>query len=465
MSSNRESLNFTIDDINVLRKKLSGKVYLPGDQAFDTLKRSFARTIEHEPALIIEVENTGDVQLAVQFAVAQDLLIAVQATGHGATKPCKGQLLINTARLNHFTIDKDNKTLMAEAGVLWADAVKETEKYGLAPLSGFAGTVGVAGYTLTGGFGWLVRKYGLALDQVISFELVTLQGDVITVSHENHADLFWGACAASNLGIITSITMHLLSIRQVFAAELYFYQQHAEEVVELYRKFTEQVPQELTSTLSMMPAPPFEWVPEDRKKEVLVSVKAVYLGDENTAKQLLLSFAKLKPAFENHKLVSYAEGSRINHDPTEPGSAYGHIELLNEFSSEFGSQFVSIGAGNEKVRPFVEIRHVGGAMADNPNKNAFGNRDANYILHLEIPLLHESAATEAAGFVAQVKERVAPFVTGNVFLNFMAGKASTLQAVKSAYGSAAYERLLKLKKQYDLGNRLCFNHNIDPAEE
>lgn len=456
---------FSQQDIAELSKNLTGNLYLTESKDYNEKKEGWALTVQHEPAIIIEVKNTDDVITAINFAGKHQLFIAVQSTGHGASHPCIDHMLIKTTEMNGFSINIASQTIRTEAGATWENILKESQRWGLVPLTGFVGNVGVTGYTIGGGFGWLVRKYGIAADQLLSLEMVTLKGEILTVTADEHPDLFWGVCGGGNFGIITALTMKLFPIKDMLASQFYYLPSKAEEVMEMYRNATQQFPEEMTSTLTMMHLPPVSPLPEALKElPYVVSVKAVYLGDKNTGERLLAQFKDLDPVYEKQEMMSYQEASQISHDPKSPGKAYGHVEIVNELSEGLTGILSKLIAGNDTVKPVIEIRHIGGAMAKVPaGKNAFGHRDTKYMLHIEIPLIGEATIDSSADYLHSLHEGVKPFVTGGTFLNFIGNVDISDEAVKAAFEEEDYARLRELKRQYDPGNVLRFNFNIPPA--
>ncbi len=456
---------FSQSEIKQFRESLSGNLYLPGDDKYEEAKKTWALYIENKPSVIIEINDTTDVTTAINFAKKHQLFIAVQSTGHGASHPCDGHMLIKTNLMHHFSIDVESQTLTTEAGATWEEITAESQKSGLVPLTGFAANVGVTGYVIGGGFGWLVRKYGLAVDHLLSFNMVSLEGELKTVSATENEDLFWGICGGGNFGIITSLTMKLFPLKSVLASQFYYPGSQAKQVLELYRSIVENFPEELTSAVSVMHLPPNPALPEAIRKKFVVSVKAIYQGDEDKGKELLAPFKNLQRIYEQQETLPYEKASKISGDPQAPQKVYGHVEILNKLTQDLTDILSNLAVGNVSVKPVIEIIHISGAMAKVPvGKNAFGHRNAKFILHVEVPLAADNTQAAAADYIHSLSEAVRPYSTGGTYLNFIGNVDTDEELVKSAFNEDDYTKLRLLKFRYDPGNILRFNFNIPPAK-
>ena len=192
---------------------------------------------EHRPALVVLAEDASDIRNAVRFAQTSGLGVGVLATGHGTGQPCNGGLLINTSRMRGVRVDPSARVARVEAGAIWEDVVEAAATHGLVGLPGSSMTVGVVGYTLGGGFGWLGRRYGLAAHSITKAEVVTADGEFVTASPNEHPDLFWGLQGGTgNLGIVTSLEFSLHPLREVYGGNLYYPLERARDVLEFYRR-------------------------------------------------------------------------------------------------------------------------------------------------------------------------------------------------------------------------------------
>ena len=260
-----------LKNLEHLKKRLSSVVFLPDDAGYQTARNPWATVINHQPTLIIEAASTEDIIIALKFAVIGGLYVAVQSTGHGAASPCIGHMLIKANKLDMFTIKTNACTLTAQPGSVWSSILEACIPYSLAALNGFAGDVGVTGYTIGGGFGWLIRKYGTALDAVEPFEIVTAGLERLTVTRSRHADLFKGFCARSDFGIVTSLTLRLIPVNKVLTAKMHFRPVQLKEVLAAYREMTVGLQKEMTLTLAILPS-------DGNDTKFTIAVEAIYLG-------------------------------------------------------------------------------------------------------------------------------------------------------------------------------------------
>lgn len=208
--------------IELLRTKIQGSVILPEDDNYDDARQTWNLSFDQYPAVILIAHNAEDIAAGIRYARAHDLGIAVQATGHGVILTADDCLLILTSQLRGVSVDAGEQTAWIEAGVLWAAVLEESQAFGLTPLLGSSTGVGAIGYTLGGGMGWLARKYGLAADSVIEFEIVTADGEIRRVSDDENADLFWALRGGGKgiFGIVTAMRIRLFPVATVFAGSI-----------------------------------------------------------------------------------------------------------------------------------------------------------------------------------------------------------------------------------------------------
>ena len=229
-----------------LQSRGRGQVIPPESALFDEARQAFNRLVDQRPALILIAANAQDVAEGVQFARGQGLGVAIQSTGHGVILPADNAVMIITSQLRDILVDASSGTAHLGAGLKWGEVLAETQKFGLAPLLGSSPGVGVVGYTLGGGLGWLGRKHGLACDSVLSFELVSADGQVLTASATENADLFWGLRGGGGgFGIVTSMVIQLHPVDTVYGGNLFYPGEMAREVMQRYREWIRAAPDAL----------------------------------------------------------------------------------------------------------------------------------------------------------------------------------------------------------------------------
>jgi len=236
-------------DLEALRAAIAGQVFMPGEGGYDQARQAWNLAVDTRPAVVVVAGSAADVARAVRYARAHGMRIAPQGTGHGAgpLEPLGGAMLLKTTRMRQVSIDPAVRTARTEAGALWQDVTVPAGRHGLAALAGSSPDVGVTGYTLGGGLGWLARRYGLAANSVTAAELVTPGGDLVRADASHEPDLFWAAWGGGGVGVVTALEMRLYPVGELYAGDLFFPIARAAEVLRAWREWTATVPDEVTS--------------------------------------------------------------------------------------------------------------------------------------------------------------------------------------------------------------------------
>jgi FAD binding domain/Berberine and berberine like len=429
-----------------LRGRCVGPVHLPGEAGYEEQRRPLFPTIDPRPALIAEATGPEDVRAAMIEARERGLPLAVQATGHGTHVACDGGLLLKTARMATVLVDPDRRIARVGAGVRWGAVLTAAAPFGLAPLSGSSPDVGVTGYTLGGGVGWLARKHGFAADSVLREEVVTAEGRRVVASEDQHPELFWALRGGGgNFGVVTSLEFRLYPVAQVYAGTAYFAIDRAADTLAFYRTWVAGAPDELSTAVLLTRMPDAPDVPAPVRGRRVLAIKAMHVGEADEARQLLRPlWATSGPALlDDLRPMSFAETAM-------GGTAPRHLDLFNELPDPVIDALV--GAGERAGSPdwpvsTVEIRHWGGAMAHpGPGGGPVGHRGTrlSVIVDAEVP---------------ELAVALRPYATGGSFLNFLHDPTKTA----TAYTADDYRRLTKVKRVYDPDNVFRVNHNIPPA--
>lgn len=450
-----------------LRPAIQGTVITPDDPQYDQARQAWNLSVDQRPAMIVIAAGVEDVVGAVQFAAQAGLNITVQGTGHGVVRPANDSLLLITSKMKTVRVDAAAQTAWVEAGVKWGEVLAKTQAVGLAPLLGSSPDVGVVGYTLGGGFGWLGRKYGLATDSVRYFELVTAEGRLLRASETENSDLFWALRGGGgSFGIITGMEIKLYPVTTVYGGNLIYPLGMAKEVFARYREWITSVPDELTSSIVIMNFPPIPEIPEFLRGQSFVIVRGLYCGPVEEGEALLQSWRDWQtPYFDGFGVMPFSEVGKVSDEPLDPLPVHSTGAWLRELSDEAVDillRHVTPGDGPSPLI-FAEVRHFGGAIARvSPEASAFGNRDASLLLHMLGVTPTPEAYRQVAQYAGQVKEQLRPYLTGGVYMNFLEGEESQ-RRVESGYSTEAYRRLAALKAAYDPDNRLRSGFNIQPA--
>ncbi|MBA3426767.1 MAG: FAD-binding oxidoreductase [Rubrobacteraceae bacterium] len=459
----------TIGDsaLEEIRANLKGDAFAPGDEGYEEARTAWNLNAHQSPALVVMAEGASDVLEAVRLARDEGLGIGVMATGHGVAAPADGGVLINTSRMKGVHVDPETQTARVEAGAKWADLVPEAAAHGLAGLQGSTSQVGVIGYTMGGGFGWLGRKYGFAADSVKEADVVTADGELVKVSAHENADLFWGLKGGGgNFGIATSLEFALYPITHVFGGNLFYPAEKAEEVLDLYSRWYEDLPDEVTSAVAFLNVPPMPDIPEPLRGKSVITVRFCYTGDDLEAKgeELLRPWRELgDPIMDTFGVMPCTMMDMISMDPVDPLGAYGHSEMVRDLSAETRETVVKLAIADSPLI-LLEMRQLGGALSRPPGDlNPMGHSDAGFILNGIGATFSPEMAQAVQAFLAYVAESVKPHTSGTQYVNFMDLDGATQERVRAAYTSEDWERLVDLKNRRDPENLFRFNRNISPS--
>lgn len=442
--------------------KLTGPVFFPDDDGFQEEIAGHQTALRHAPAVVVGAVDAGDVALAVEYAVANDLPLGVQATGHGMSVGLPGGVLINTRRMDGVRIDPEARTARLAAGVVWGRVIEAAAQHGLAPLNGSGSTIGAVSYTLGGGIGLLSRKYGFAADNVRGIEVVTADGRVRQVSAEQEPDLFWALRGGrANFGIVTAMEIDLVPVRRLFGGAMAFDGARAEELLRTYRDWTRTMPDEMSASMAVSLLPDIPEVPEFMRARPLVHVNLAYVGSEEDGRQLLAPLLDFGPLFERLREMPYAECATIHNDGPDPHPYYGSSVMLRDLDDTVVHTILDLVSASESA--ILELRHLGGAMArPSAVPNAVGLRESRYALRFVSPL-EFVAPDKAYAAHREFYDRLGPGAVGRA-LNFTYGADLAPDDVREAYDAEDYARLAELKGVYDPANVFRWHHNIPPAQ-
>jgi hypothetical protein len=437
-----------------------GPVIRPGDDAYDAELRGFQLADRHEPDVIVGAADAGDVRAAVAYAAAHRLPIAVQASGHGLAAPIRSGLLISTRRMTGVTVDPAARTVRAEAGARWAAVITAAAEHGLAPLNGSAPDVGVVGYTLGGGLGLLARQYGYAADHVRAIDVVTPDGRARRATPAAERDLFWALRGGRGFGVVTAIEMDLVPLTRVYGGGLYH--PAAPAVLDAWRTWTAGLPDELTSSVALIPFPDVPGVPEPLRGRHTAHIRVASTGSAAEGERLVAPLrAALGPALiDTLAEMPYTESAAIYSDPPGAHAYHGTNALLSDLTPDaVAAVFAHAGPGAPEPA-VVQVRHLGGALARPPeHPSAIGFRDAAYLVSV-LSGVGDGGTAAADAAHRPLVDALRPLTVGR-FLNYMYGAGT--DDVPALYEPAAYRRLAELKAVHDPHDLLASGHRVTPA--
>ncbi|MFX0574916.1 FAD-binding oxidoreductase [Nocardia nepalensis] len=442
----------------------TGPVFRPSDAGYDAEIAGFQAAYTHRPALVVGAVHAEDVRSAVEYAARHGLPVAVQATGHGLSVAADGGVLISTRRMTDIRIDPQTRTARVGAGVRAGALVEAAAQYGLAPLNGSSPSVGVVGYSLGGGLGLLARQFGYAAEHVRVIELVTADGRVRTLSR---GDELFGAVLGSggNFGVVTALELELVPVATVYGGQLVFDTPLVEQALEAWKDWTATLPDELTSTVTVMTFPPIPQIPEPLRGRYVASIRIAYNGSAEEGERLVAPLRAVGNRLKDDlRVMPYTESHTIHSDPDHPHAYAATNALLAELTGETLSALLAATGPESQIQAVVDIRHLGGALRrPGPAAIAVDNRDAEYIVRV-ITMPGADAGDAAPEEHAVVRAALAPWTVGHS-LNFLygAGAAADEAQTRGGYAPDTYARLSALKAKYDPRNMFRFNRNIEPA--
>ena len=457
----------TLDGLQQLRAEIHGEVLLPDDSRYNQTHQAWNLTVDQHPAVIVVPQSAEDISAAVRFARRVGLGVAVQATGHGVRRPADGALLIVTSRMRSVRVDPVSRTAWVQAGAKWGLVLEEAQPFGLAPLLGSSPDVGAVGYTLGGGMGWLARKYGLSLDNVNSFELVTADGRIVRASETMNPDVFWGLRGGGgSFGVVTGMEIRLYPVSIVYGGNLIYPIEQAKEVFARYREWIASAPNELTSSIVIMNFPPIPDVPEFLRGRSFVMVRGCYCGPIEEGETLAREWREWRaPLVDDFKRMPFSQVATISNDPVDPIPARSTGAWLRELSDEVVDVLIHYGwpSDGPPVLLFAEVRHAGGAIATSaPFAAAYGHRNADLSLQLVGLTPTPEALRRFEQYTDEMKQVLGSYLTGGVYLNFLEGEESR-RRTKDAYSPEAYRRLMDLKARLDPEDIFGYSLDIPPV--
>jgi FAD/FMN-containing dehydrogenase len=450
-----------------LRGGLRGSLCAPGEEGYDAARSIWNAMVDRRPGAVVRCHGAADVMQAVRFAAEHDLLVAVRGGGHNiaGNAVCDGGLLVDLSPMRSVRVDPAARTARVEAGALLGDLDMEAQAFGLATPLGINSTTGVAGLTLGGGFGWLTRKHGLAIDNLISADVVTTEGRLLRASAEDEPELFWAIRGGGgNFGVVTSFAYRLHPVGpQVLSGLVVHPFAEAPTLLRRFRELAAGMPDELTVFVVLRQAPPLPFLPAEwHGREVLVFA-ACHAGDMKAGEAALAPLRGLGRPIADvigpHPYVGWQQAF----DPLLTPGARNYWKSHNFMALDDGLIDLLVEAMGRLPTGDCEvfIVQMGGATKRvDPATTAYAHRSVNFIMNVHTRWRDPADDVRCVAWARELFDRAAPYATGGVYVNFM--PEDELGRVKGAYG-ASYDRLATLKAKYDPRNRLRMNMNIRPA--
>jgi len=453
-----DTTTLKVTEVDVFQSSLRGALLRPGDKGYDEVRTVHNGMINRRPALIARCAGAADVLACLRFARQHNVLVSVRGGGHGVAGAavCEGGLMMDLTPMKSVHVHPHERTVRADAGITWGEFDHETQVFGLATTGGTVRPTGIAGLTLGGGHGFLMRRYGLACDNLLAVDLVTADGRWLRASDAEHAELFWGLRGGGgNFGVATSLTYRLHPVATMLAGMVLYPLSQATAFLKLYREVTSTAPDELGSLVAL------GTLPDGTRAAVLL---VGYTGPLAEGEKLLRPLREFGPPLADQigpspyiALQSIGEAfNPIGH------RNYQKTNYLRALSDEAIEIMVEHYARVPAPLTHIVIEHMGGAVGRmDRSATAYNYRDAQYNF-LIVGIWSDPA--EDPGQIAWVRslwQALQPFSSGRIYVNYESDVSP--DQLQAAFGAASYERLVTLKNTYDPTNLFRLNQNIKPT--
>jgi FAD/FMN-containing dehydrogenase len=436
---------------------------------YDVARAVWNGAIDCRPRVIARCLGTADVVAAVRFARDHDLEIAIRGGGHNVagTAVCDDGIVIDLSAMRAVRVDPAGRRAWVQGGALWGDVDHEAQAYGLATTGGIVSHTGVAGLTLGGGIGWLMRKHGLTVDNLLAVDVVTAAGERLRASEDVHADLFWALRGGGgNFGVVTSFEFRLHDVGPtVLAGPILWDASEAGEVLRFYRDFVGDAPDDLGTVVRFGPAPPLAIIPDDLHWRQVVMVGTCYAGSIGDGEQVLRPLRAFRtPLLDLVGPAPYAKfQSALDSTVVHGWNYYWKSTHLPELRDELIEVLCEHAFSSSSPRSYAAMFHLKGAVSRvAADTTAFGNRQASHAITVDAVWRPDEGFGDpdtawARGFF----HALGRFREG-VYVNFLGGDEDP-NRVREAYGDAVYDRLVGVKMTYDPDNVFHHNQNIRPS--
>jgi FAD/FMN-containing dehydrogenase len=450
-----------------LQDTLRGELIRPADPDYDQARAVWNAAHDRHPASIIRCAGAADVVRAVEFARSEGLVVAVRGGAHSIAgfSTCDGGVVIDTSPMKGIRVDPAGRRAVAQPGLTWGDFDHETQAFGLAITGGLVSSTGIAGFTLGGGLGWLLRKYGLTCDSLLSGDVVTADGQLVTASEQEHPDLFWALRGGGgNFGVVTSLEYRLHPVGPtVFAGPVFYAGPSAAQVLRGWRDLTADLPDELTTLANILVAPPVPFLPEAVHGQMVVAILGVHAGsveDGAKAAEPLRSLAE--PIADLMGPMPYTAMQRLL-DPLWEAGAHNYFTstVMDRLDDQAIDTLLAQHAAGQAPAHELHLHHAGGAMARVPAEaTAFAHRGAPYVLNIIARSPDRAGFEQHADWARATRRAMDPW-GGGAYVNFTSDPEQ--DRVRASYPPSTYARLVATKDQYDPTNLFRLNQNIRPS--
>jgi FAD/FMN-containing dehydrogenase len=449
-----------------LKRKVKGKVILPPDPDYNEARKIWNAMIDRRPAVIVQCADAADVPHAISFARDNGLEISIRGAGHNiaGNAVCDDGVMIDFSKMRNVHVDAEKRRAHVEPGATLSDVDKATQAHGLATPLGINSTTGIAGLTLGGGFGWLTRKYGMTVDNLVSAEMVTADGGQIRVSDKENTELFWAIRGGGgNFGVVTRFEFKLYPVGpEIIAGLLVFPFDQARQVLKKYREFAISAPEEINVWVILRKAPPLPFLPANVHGKEVVVLAVFYAGDNTEGQKLIEPLRRFGDAHGEHiGAQPYAQWQQAFDPLLTPGARnYWKSHNFTELSDGALDSIMKFAENLPTPQCEIFLGLIAGASnriaAD---ATAYGHRDTKFVLNVHGRWDDSGDDKRCIVWAREFFKASAPYASAGAYVNFMT--EDEVDRIAAAYGSN-FARLAQIKRKHDPGNIFHLNQNIKP---
>ena len=449
----------------VLEERVRGRVVRPDDADYEQARRVYNHMIDARPAAVVRCAGVDDVVAVVRYAAESGSTLAVRGGGHSVPGfgTADDAVVADLCQMNDVVVDPEARTARAGGGATWGVFNDATALHGLATTGGIISTTGVAGLTLGGGIGYLSRGYGLSCDNLLSAQVVTADGSVVTASEQEHPDLFWALRGGGgNFGVVTELTFRLHPVGDIYGGPMFFELSDAAALLAYFRDFIADAPREYGGFPAFQIAPPLPFVPQDRVGEPFVALVSCWTGSVPEGERLIQGFRDLATPVAEHVGVMPYAALNSAFDALVPAGLqhYWKAAFVSELTDDAISAHVEHGSRVPVVNSTVHLYPINGACHDvAADATAFGHRDANFAPVIAGMWPEPADNDKNTAWVKEYYAAVAPHSQAGGYVNF--ASPDDQHRVADNYG-AGYPRLREVKRRYDPDNLFHLNQNVVP---
>lgn len=451
--------------IAAFRSQLRGKLIEPTDAEYEVARLVYNRMIQRRPRLIAQCVDVADVIAAVKFGRGQGLRIAIRGGGHNAAGlgVCDDGLVIDLARMNSVHVDSKKKTVLVGGGAVWGDVEHATHVFALAVPTGIISTTGVGGLTLGGGLGYLSRRYGLTIDNLLGAGVVLADGRYVTASAKENADLFWGIRGGGgNFGVVTSFLFKAHPVHTPYAGPMLWHLEDGEEILRWYREFIVKAPLDINGFFAFHKVPPYPPFPAHLHHKTMCGIVWCYTGPSNKAEKVFAPIRKLRtPALDLVGPIPHPALQSMFDGLFPPGLQwYWKADFVRTLSDKAITLHLKYGATLPTLQSTMHLYPVNGAAGRvKKTATAWWHRDAQWAQVIVGVDPSPAKAEEITKWAKEYWSALHPHSAGGAYINFMMEEGE--ERIQATYGKN-HARLVKIKKKYDPENVFQVNQNIKP---